>query len=110
MQLDLTDEEGAALLRELNNIIESDSLSVVSAHPGAAHHPSEVAGCAIGTAAGESADSRRAKSGASATRWPAAAVRRTRAVDCRPSLDDFSCRWASKADWLLSGPATFIIS
>ena len=74
MQLDLTDEESAALVRELNSIIEDDRypfsqrirvLRVIQA---------KFAGCATGTAAGESADARRTKARASATRWLAATL------------------------------------
>jgi hypothetical protein len=44
MQLDLTDEESAALFRELNNLIEKRSLPTVAANSGAARYPGNAPG------------------------------------------------------------------
>jgi hypothetical protein len=51
MQLELTDEEAAALLRLLNRTIEDDRYPLSAAHQDAARHSAEAAGRCTGTAA-----------------------------------------------------------
>jgi hypothetical protein len=76
MRLDLTDEEAAALLSLLNLAIDDDRYPLFTTDQGVAHHPGEVAGCATGTAAGETSDTRRTNARSSATLWSAAALGR----------------------------------
>ena len=58
MQLDLTDEEAAALLSLLNRVIADDRYPL-SPRMAAARRPGEVAWCAGRAAAGETAATRR---------------------------------------------------
>src|SRR6516162_2603578 len=87
MQLDLSDEGAAALL----SLDRRRSLSVVSTYPVAARHSGEVAGCAAGTAAGETADTRRTDARSSATRWPVAALEDMLCAE-RRHVDDLGVR------------------
>jgi hypothetical protein len=43
MRLDLSDEETAALIQELHDIVESEPLPIFAAYPHAERHPGEVA-------------------------------------------------------------------
>jgi len=91
MQLDLTDEEAAALLRELNNIIEPDRYplsprirmlrGIRAKLPGAPPQPPPCA----------TAGTRRTKTRASATRWPAVALEDMLCADGR-HVDDLGRR------------------
>ena len=58
MQLELTDEEAAALLALLNRTIENDRYPPVTANSGDARHPGEAAGRSAGAAAGPTAENR----------------------------------------------------
>jgi hypothetical protein len=80
MRLDLTDEEAAALLSLLNRVI-ADNRYPLSPRIGCCAPSARSYRCSIGTAAGETADTRRTYARASAPRWPAAALD-AREVDC----------------------------
>ena len=57
----------------------------------AARHSGEVAGCAAGTAAGETADTRRTDARSSTTRWPVAALEDMLCIE-RRHVDDLGVR------------------
>jgi hypothetical protein len=74
MQLDLTDEEAAALLSLLNRVIADDRYPLSPRITMLRAIRAKLPGAPQGTTAGETADTRRTYVRTGATRWPAAAL------------------------------------